>query len=227
MEFDISGQLQREVQPMRIGIFGGTFDPIHLAHLVIAQEALVQVHLDRVLFIPAGQPPHKANSVVAAPSQRRAMVEHAISTDARFAIDPFELLHDGPSYTVETVSYLKEIHTQDDLFLILGGDMVFDLVHWHQPERILQLITGIIAIQRPGFQCTDATIAALNTQMVHLGASLLPIDTPQIDISSSMIRSRIIAGLPIRYFVPDAVADYIATQQLYRLPQTTLHEAKS
>jgi nicotinate-nucleotide adenylyltransferase len=204
-------------RPDRIGVFGGTFDPIHLAHLVIAQEALTRLHLDRVLFVPTGHPPHKPHQYISPPGQRRAMVERAVAEDSRFALSTVELDRPGPSYTVDTLAELRATWNGPiELFLILGGDMVHDLPQWHDPAGIVRQVAGIIAIQRPGFAFTPDVLEHLERQVAGLSTRLLPIEAPQLAISATMIRRRVARFLPVRYLVPDAVADYIEAQGLYR-----------
>ncbi len=209
--------MTQPARPDRIGVFGGTFDPIHLAHLVMAQEALTRLHLDRVLFVPTGYPPHKPQQAISPAEQRRAMVERAIADDARFTISTVELDRPGPSYTVDTLAELRATWKGPvDLFLILGGDMAHDLPQWHEPAGIVRQVAGIIAIQRPGFAFTSDVLDRLERQVAGLSTRLLPIDAPQLAISATLIRRRVAHYLPIRYLVPDAVADYIEAQGLYR-----------
>lgn len=212
----MSSSLTPPTPPTRIGVFGGTFDPIHMAHLVIAQEALAQLALDRVLFIPTGQPPHKASRAISPAKQRQAMVARAIASDPRFALSTVEMERAGPSYTVVTLAQLHATWpTTVALFLILGGDMVYDLVHWHEPAGIVRQVAGIVAIQRPGYPFTNAALAQLEAQVPGLSARIMPIDAPQLAISSTLIRERVAQDLPIRYLVPDDVADYISAEGLY------------
>lgn len=202
--------------PLRLGIYGGTFDPIHLAHLIVAQEVAAQVALDRVLFIPTGIPPHKQGHAITPARHRLAMVERAIAGNPRFAVSAMEIARSGPSYTVDTLTELRaEFGPAAQLVLILGGDMVYDIVRWREPQRIVQLVTQIAAVQRPGFTFTDADLAQLERHVPKLGAAIVPVDVPQIAISASMIRARLARDLPIRYLVPDAVVAYIQTEGLY------------
>lgn len=202
---------------MRLGIFGGTFDPPHLGHLIIAQEAAVQLHLDRVLFIPAGVPPHKQGHPITPAHHRRAMVAQAIAGDPRFALSLIELERGGPSYTVDTLAQLRaEYGPAAQLILILGGDMVYDIGGWHNPAGIVAQVTQIAAVQRPGFSFAPAALAQVTAQVPGLAAALARVDVPQIGISSSLLRERVASYLPITYLVPDAVAAYIQVHQLYQ-----------
>jgi nicotinate-nucleotide adenylyltransferase len=175
----LSSSKAQAPSPARIGVFGGTFDPIHLAHLVIAQESLTQLSLDQVLFVPTGQPPHKANRVISPARQREAMVARAIHPDSRFALSTMEIEREGPSYTVETLACLHATWpTSVALFLILGGDMVYDLVNWRDPPGIVRQVAGIVAIQRPGYAFTATALAHLEAQVAGLRARIMPIDAP-------------------------------------------------
>lgn len=205
--------------PKRIGILGGTFDPIHYGHLVIAQEAAARLDLDQVLFIPTGHPPHKVDERVSPGHHRLTMVELAIADDPRFALSRVELERTGPSYTVDT---LVDLHSSMDIqgarawFLIIGGDMLADLPQWRDPRGIVAQVAGIAAMYRPGFVIAADQIAALEVQVPGLRGVLKPIEAPQIAVSSTMLRARVAAGLPIRYLTPDPVVAYIAAQGLYR-----------
>lgn len=204
----------------RLGIFGGTFDPIHVAHLVIAQEAAARLALDRVLFIPAGQPPHKAAAGISPATDRVAMVQAAIHANPSFALSTCELDHPGPNYTVDTLSRLQ-LHDAppDELYLIIGGDMVYDLANWRNPAGIVAQVAGIVAVHRPGFAFTPDRLAELEAQVPGLGAKLRPIAAPQLDISATQIRARVAQGMPVRYLVPDAVVQYIYEHGLYKPPR--------
>lgn len=200
----------------RLGIFGGTFDPIHLAHLIIAQEAATQLQLDRILFIPAGQPPHKQGKPICPAPDRLAMVAAAIADNPRFALSTIETEQAGPSFTVETLRRLRHrLGARPQFFLLLGGDMVYDMVNWRDPAGIVQQLAGIAAVQRPGFMWQAADLAALDARVPGLGAAIRPVSAPQCAISATAIRERVARHLPIRYLVPDAVATHIAQQGLY------------
>ncbi len=204
-------------EPARLGIFGGTFDPPHLAHLILAQEVALQLHLARVLFVPAGVPPHKQGRAVTPAALRVEMVRLAIADNPRFALSPIEVERAGPSYTVDTLARLRdEYGPQAQLYLILGGDMARDLVNWHDPGGILRLLTGIAAVQRPGFAFTAEDLAALDAQLPGLRAAMVQVVTPQLDISSRMLRSRLAHDLPITYFVPASVETFIRARGLYQ-----------
>ncbi|MGZ4170091.1 MAG: nicotinate-nucleotide adenylyltransferase [Solirubrobacteraceae bacterium] len=199
---------------MRIGILGGTFNPPHLGHLVAAQEAHRELGLDRVLLVPAGTPPHKPVDDEPGAQHRLELCRLAISDDERFAVSDLELRRDGPSYTVDTLKVLSTRAPSDELFLILGGDIAAGLPKWHEPERVLELATVAIAKRRGTAKSTvDEALAQLRG-----GERARFFQMPRIGISSTMVRRRVRAGQPIRYFVPDGVMHYIETHGLYRPP---------
>ena len=199
---------------MRIGILGGTFNPPHLGHLVAAQEAYRELDLDQVLLIPAGIPPHKPVEDEPGPEHRLELCRLAVGDDARFTVSDLELLRDGPSFTVDTLKTLRTQSPSDDLFLILGGDIAAGLPRWHEPERVLELATVAIAKRR------GTSKAAVQDALAQLtgGERARFIQMPRIGISSTMVRRRVRAGQPIRYFVPDGVMHYIETHRLYVQP---------
>ncbi|HEX3690644.1 MAG TPA: nicotinate-nucleotide adenylyltransferase [Solirubrobacteraceae bacterium] len=199
---------------MRIGILGGTFNPPHLGHLVAAQEAYRELDLDQVMFIPAGIPPHKPADDEPGPEHRLELCRLAVGDDRRFTVSDLELRRDGPSFTVDTLKTLSTQSPSDDLFLILGGDIAAGLPKWHEPERVLELATVAIAKRR------GTAKAAVENALAQLrgGERARFFQMPRIGISSTMVRRRVHAGQPIRYFVPDAVMHYIETHSLYGPP---------
>ena len=199
---------------MRIGILGGTFNPPHLGHLVAAQEAYRELDLDRVLLIPAGIPPHKPIDDEPGPEHRLELCRLAVGDDPRFTVSDLELRRDGPSFTVDTLKTLRTQSPSDELFLILGGDIAAGLPRWHEPERVLELATVAIAKRR------GTSKAAVQDALAQLtgGERARFFQMPRIGISSTMVRRRVRAGQPIRYFVPDGVMHYIETHRLYRQP---------
>ena len=197
---------------MRIGLLGGTFNPPHLAHLVCAQEAWTQLALDRVDFIPAYEPPHKAVEFDPGVEHRVELCRLAVDGDPRFSVSRAEADVPGRSYTVDTLKRLHETHPEDELTFIVGGDMAYSLPTWQEPEAVLSLAELGVA-EREGVQRADITerLAGL------AGADRIRFfDMPRLDISSSLIRRRVAAGQPLRYLVPDAVAAYIDSEGLYR-----------
>jgi nicotinate-nucleotide adenylyltransferase len=182
----------------RVGVFGGTFDPIHIGHLAIANAALDDLRLDRVYFVPAHRSPLKEKGPVADAADRLDMLRAAIRDEPRFRVSTFELDREGPSYTVDTLEALRD---EGDLFLILGGDAYGEFARWREPERVRALATVVVAA-RPG-----AANAPAGVQML---------DAPLIDISSRELRARAARGRSLRYLVPEAALRYIEERRLYR-----------
>jgi nicotinate-nucleotide adenylyltransferase len=197
---------------LRVGILGGAFNPPHIGHLVCAQEALVQLELEKVLFIPMGEPPHRTLDADPGPDERFAMTELAIAGDQRFEVSRVEIEREGPSYTVDTLRGLRESSPDDELFFILGGDQAAALATWREPEEVLSLAT-LAVVERIG-----GTRNAIGIKISRLrGADRVRyLDMPLIQVSSTAVRRRVGAGLPIRYLVPDAVAEHIESGGLYR-----------
>ena len=185
---------------MRLGVFGGTFDPVHVGHLAIARAALEAVPLDRVLFVPARRSPLKERGPFASEADRLAMLETAIADEPRFSLSHAELEREGPSYTVET---LERLGGEDELFLILGSDALADFPRWKDPERIARLVTLLVA-DRPGAPTPAAD------------APVRMFDAPRLDISSRELRARVARGRSLRYLVPEAAWRHIEARGLYR-----------
>jgi nicotinate-nucleotide adenylyltransferase len=196
---------------MRTGILGGTFNPPHLGHLVAAQEAYRELDLDQVMLIPAGIPPHKPVDDEPGPQHRLELCRLAVGDDERFTVSDLELRRDGPSFTVDTLDILRSQSPADDMFLILGADIAAGLPKWHEPERVLELATVAIAKRR------GTAKAAVEDALGQVtgGERARFFQMPRIGISSTMVRRRVRAGQPIRYFVPDGVMHYIETHGLY------------
>jgi len=196
---------------LRVGILGGAFNPPHVGHLVCAQEALVQLDLERVLFVPTGHAPHRDLEADPGGEARLRMCEAAIEGDDRFAASRAELDREGPSYTVETLRAMHEESPDDELFLMLGGDQAAALPDWHEPEAVLDLAT-VAAVERVGY-----TRNAIGIKISGLkGAERVRyLDMPLMQVSSSSIRRRVAKGLPIRYLVPDRVVEYIESNGIY------------
>jgi nicotinate-nucleotide adenylyltransferase len=195
----------------RIGLLGGTFNPPHLAHLVCAQEAYVQLGLERVVFVPVHEPPHKEVEAEPGVEHRIELCRRAVAGDRRFEVSRIEADVPGRSYTVDTLRRLHESSPGDELTFIVGGDMAHALPTWHEPEAVLALARLGVA-EREGVRRAD-----IGERLAGLAAAdrIRFFDMPRLDISSSLIRRRVASGRPIRYLVPDAVADYIASARLY------------
>ncbi|HKH19218.1 MAG TPA: nicotinate-nucleotide adenylyltransferase [Solirubrobacteraceae bacterium] len=194
----------------RVGLLGGTFNPPHLAHLVCAQEALVQLGLDRVLLVPVAVAPHKAIEADPGVEHRVAMCEAAAADDDRLGVSRADADRDGPSYTVDL---LRALSGDDELTFIVGGDMAHSLPAWRDPEGVLALARIAVA-EREGVRRAD--ISERLGGLAGAAERLCFFDMPRLDISSSLIRRRAAAGQPVRYLVPDSVAAYIERERLYR-----------
>jgi nicotinate-nucleotide adenylyltransferase len=197
----------------RVGLLGGTFNPPHVAHLVCAQEAAVQLELDRVLLVPAALPPHKAVDADPGIAHRLAMCEAAAAGDERIGVSRADADRDGPAYTVELLRALTRAAPEDELTFIAGGDMAATLPAWREPDEILRL-AALAVVERDG-----AERAVVEERLARLPAArgrVRFLELPRIDISSSLVRRRAAAGLPLRYWVPDAVAEYIERNGIYR-----------
>jgi nicotinate-nucleotide adenylyltransferase len=197
---------------VRIGILGGTFNPPHLGHLVCAQEAYIQLELERVILIPARQPPHKPVDEEPGAEHRLELCRLAVEDDQRFEVSELELNREGPSYTVDTLSSLHSSAPDTDLYLILGGDIAAGLPEWHEPERVLSLATVAVAKRRG----TPREVVEQSLSRLESGDRARFFHMPRIGVSSTFIRERVRARQSIRYLVPDKVAGYIAEKGLYR-----------
>ena len=197
----------------RIGIMGGTFDPIHMGHLITAEMVRAEAALDEVLFIPSARPPHKENKGEAPAEDRLLMVQCAVEGNPAFSVSDIELRREGPSYTVDTIAALSEQLGDAELFFITGADAMNDLYRWHEPKRLLQSCQFIVAT-RQGAPLDELLIAEKFTAEERRHIHVLM--TPHLEISSSVIRTRIRAGLSVRYLVPRAVEEYIERRGLYR-----------
>ena len=195
----------------RVGLLGGTFNPPHLGHLVCATQAIAGLELDRVLLVPVHEPPHKAADADPGVDVRVELCRRAVGSDERLGVSLVDAEVPGPSYTVDTLSRLHDRCPGDQLTFIVGGDMAFSLPTWREPKAILELAELGVA-EREGVRRADIMerLAGLGTDNVRF------FDMPRLDISSSQIRRMVAAGRPIRYLVPDTVADYIEQAGLYR-----------
>lgn len=203
---------------MRIGIFGGTFDPIHLGHLIVAEQCQEQARLDEVWFLVAARPPHKGRSPLTPFDRRRDMIELAIAGNPRFRVSDVENQRPGPSYTADTLTELRRARPEVDWHLILGADSVADLPHWYDPIRIVAQ-AALLVVTRPGWELPSVERLREALRLPpEQPLRLAPVDSPLIDISSRDLRRRVAEGRSIRYLVPSAVAAYIADKKLYRSP---------
>ena len=196
---------------MRIGIFGGTFDPVHFGHLILAEQCREQGRLDEVLFVPTARPPHKTEPA-ARFDQRVEMLALALAGNADFRIDEIEKDREGPSYTVETLAELRRTRPGDDFWLLVGGDVVRDIHLWYEPRRLVES-AGLLVLARPGAPTPDrdelAARLGLSTVRMHV------VDGPLIDIASRDLRRRAAEGRSLRYLLPRAVECYVRDKRLY------------
>jgi nicotinate-nucleotide adenylyltransferase len=201
-------------RPPRIGVFGGTFDPPHLGHLIIATELRHALSLDRVLFAPAGRPPHKEGQIVGADGHRLAMLRLALAGSPEFEVSTVDLDRSGPSYTADTLAHLQDQLGPAQLVFLMGEDSLRDLPTWHEPNLVASRAELGVA-RRPGVVFDSTAVYAavpVARGRVHI------VEVPEIYISSSDLRRRVANGLPIRFQVPRAVEEYIFSHGLYRLP---------
>jgi len=198
---------------MNIGILGGTFDPIHIGHLVLADEVKNQLGLAEVIFIPAGKPWLKANSPISPAEDRIQMVKLAIAGKPCFRLSTIEVERAGPTYTVDTIKELKKkLGTDDELFFILGWDNLEDLPRWHQPSQLVSMCR-LVAVPRVGYPVPN--LSSLEAAVPGISQKVIMLDKPQIDISASVIRERVRHGLSIGQLVPKTVEKYIKQHKLY------------
>ena len=192
----------------RIGLFGGTFDPPHVGHLALAEWARERLRLDRVIFVPAGEPPHKRRDAVSGPAHRLAMTRLAVRGNPAFRVSTLEMRRGGPSFTVDTVRAFARRARGDRLFFLVGADSLDDFRGWHEPDAILALATLAVA-GRPGAGSRASRAWAKRRRVLWIG-------NPDLDVSSSGIRERTRRGLSLRYLVPEPVRAYVARARLYR-----------
>ena len=197
---------------MRVGLLGGTFDPIHNGHLVIAERVRLRLNLDEVLFMPAGRPRLRMRSPTSA-AHRVQMVRLAIAGRPYYKLSTMEIERLGPSYTVDTVAELREqLGSGEELYFILGWDSLVEFPRWREPSQIIKKCF-LVAVPRPGSQHPD--LSALGTLVPGLAERVILLDAPHVDIRASEIRRRVARGLPFGYLVPEPVADYIKQHGLY------------
>lgn len=194
---------------MRVGLFGGTFDPIHYAHLFVAEEARQRFDLEQVVFMPCSTPPHKKHYAVSPAEHRFAMTLLATANNPSFRTSRLEIERGGISYTVDTLEQWRHLYPHHDLFLIIGADSLAHITTWKQSERICQM-AHIIAASRPGFDLQSLHLPQSFCQKVYV------MEMPLLDISATDIRNRVRRGASIRYLTPESVVQYILKHQLYR-----------
>ncbi|PJF35260.1 MAG: nicotinic acid mononucleotide adenylyltransferase [Candidatus Thermofonsia Clade 1 bacterium] len=196
----------------RLGVFGGTFDPPHVGHLILAQIARDRLNLERVLFVPAAQPPHKQAQGLTASLHRFAMLQRAIQGNAHFEISRVDMDRQGPHYTSDMLSILRAQNRGYELFFLMGADSLSELMTWRAPEWIIAQAT-LAVMRRPN---VAINLEALEARLPGVRERVVLVDAPLIEISASSIRETVRRGHSIRYQVPDAVLEYIDQQRLYR-----------
>ncbi|MDD5510247.1 MAG: nicotinate-nucleotide adenylyltransferase [Dehalococcoidales bacterium] len=205
--------LDRGKFDMKIGVLGGTFDPVHNGHLAVAGEVEVKLGLDEVLFVPAAQPQLRTGGPVSAGEHRIRMVRLAINGKPCYRLSLVEIERAGPSYTVDTIAQLRsQIEEGDELFFILGWDNLAELPRWREPTRLISMCR-LVAVPRPGGPLPD--LNSLEVFIPGLTRNVILLQSPRVDISASEVRRRVAQGLSIRHLVPGPVADYIRDLGLY------------
>ncbi|HEY5269674.1 MAG TPA: nicotinate-nucleotide adenylyltransferase [Anaerolineales bacterium] len=196
-----------------IGLFGGTFDPPHIGHLILSAETGAQLGLDRLLWVLTPDPPHKQGQSITSLEHRLAMVELAISDNPRFELSTLEMDRPGPHYALDTVKIIAEQNPAADLVYLMGGDSLRDLPTWHRPADLVTSLRFIGVMRRPG---DSIDLPALEKTIPGLTAKVRYVDAPLLDIAAHEIRQRVADGRPYRYFLPPAVYAYIVEHNLYR-----------
>ena len=201
--------------PFRIGIMGGTFNPIHYGHLLCAEQARCKFRLRQVIFVPSGEPPHKHIVHIAPAQHRYNMTLLATSTNPHFSVSRVEIDREGPSYAVDTIAYFIKLYSEYNpkVYFITGCDAVTEILSWRKPEKILSMAT-IIAATRPGYDFKNLR----DTVGLDVFKQIKPLEASALAISSTDIRSRIEDGRPIRYLLPEAVEQYVRKHGLYEAP---------
>ncbi len=199
---------------MRIGIFGGTFDPPHLGHLILAAEAFDQLSLSRLLWVLTPDPPHKQGNLITPLEYRLEMVKAAIRDDPAFELSSVEIDRPGPHYALDTVDLLAEKYPRDELVYLIGGDSLHDLPTWHRPQDFLRACQALGVMRRPG---DVIDLASIEARLPGVSAKVEFIEAPLLEISSSQIRQRVAGGRPFRYYLQESVFRIIQSHRLYRL----------
>jgi nicotinate-nucleotide adenylyltransferase len=204
----------------RIGLFGGTFDPPHLGHLILASEAQSQLELNRLLWILTPEPPHKQDQNITPVEHRMAMVELAIADNPAFELSRAELDRPGPHYTLDTIKLIADQNPGADIIPVIGGDSLDDLPTWHRPQEIVYACHWIGVMRRPN---EEPNLDKLERELPGISSKIHYVDAPLLEIASREIRSWVASGHPVRYYLPPAVYEYIKKHQLYRQSQIATH----
>lgn len=196
-----------------LAIMGGTFDPIHYGHLVVAEQVRHSFACDKVLFIPAAIPPHKTQNTITAVADRLAMTKMAVASNPWFEISTLEIERPGPSYTIDTVREIKETYQPENLYFITGADAVLEILSWKDVNNLLSLCK-FIAATRPGYDLNNLQQRLKSLPQKYF-ENIIPFYVPSLAISSTDIRNRVNSGKPIKYLLPESVEDYIYDHLLY------------
>ena len=196
----------------RIGLFGGTFDPPHLGHLILASESHYQLELTRLLWTLTPEPPHKQDQLITSIEHRLAMLNLALADNPCFELSRLELDRPGPHYTLDTIKLVAEQNPDAEIIPVIGGDSLHDLPTWHRPQELLYAAHWIGVMRRPG---ESANLEELERELPGISSKVHYVDAPLLEIASSEIRSRIANGRPFRYYLPDPVYHYINQHHLY------------
>ena len=199
--------------PDRIGLFGGTFDPPHLGHLILASEAQTQLEIDRLLWVLTPDPPHKQDQDITLIEHRLAMVQLAIADNPAFELSRVELDRPGPQYTVDTIKLIAKENPQAEIVPIIGGDSLNDLPTWHQPQQLVYACHWIGVMRRPN---ESPRLDELERELPGISSKVHYVDAPLLEIASREIRSRIAEGKSVRYYLPSRVYEYIKEHHLYQ-----------
>lgn len=198
---------------MRLGIFGGTFDPPHIGHLILASEAGYKLNLDQVLWVVTSHPPHKIDQDITPIRYRMEMVSRTLAAEPFFTLSLIEVERPGPQYVVDTMRILRERYPREELIYLMGGDSLHDLPRWYRPRQFLSYCDALGVMRRPN---DEVDLDLLEKELVGIGEKVKFIPTPLIEISSHDIRNRIREKKPFRYFLPEGVYQYILENRLYR-----------
>jgi nicotinate-nucleotide adenylyltransferase len=199
--------------PQYIGLFGGTFDPPHVGHQILASESRAQLGLDRILWVLTPDPPHKLGQVITPLEHRLAMVKLAIADDLQFELSSIEMDRSGPHYALETVNTIAGKYPSAEVVYIMGGDSLSNLPAWQRPTELVAALKFIGVMRRPG---DSLDLVALERSLPGVTAKVRSVNAPLLDIAARDIRQRVAEGRPFRYFLPPSVYDYIIKHDLYR-----------
>ncbi|HET9319038.1 MAG TPA: nicotinate-nucleotide adenylyltransferase [Bryobacteraceae bacterium] len=217
----MSAEQPPAVRSERVGVIGGTFDPIHAGHLILAEETRLALSLSRVIFVPAGHPWRKANRDITPAADRMAMVSLAVASNSTFDVSSIEVVREGPTYTADTLQEVRaQLHADTDLWFILGSDALLDLEHWHDPGRIVALARLAVAVRDSATAGSGALrLGGLEDLVSGVRDRIDVVAMPRVGISSSEIRRRLRQGISCRYWLPAKVERYAVERNLYGRPR--------